>query len=232
MLYGMSSKHRHFCTLFDSGYLSRGLIMIESLIAHFPEAHVYVFAFDQLTYDVLTQMKLAQVTLVALSEFEDPELLRVKPTRGIGEYCWTSTPSTIRYCLQKFNLPSCTYVDADLCFYGSPEVLFQEMAVQSVLITPHWYTPKYDQTRTSGIYCVQFVTVCNTDEGLTVLNWWRERCLEWCYARFEDLGIKNTSMTGRRASRVFMYSNIEAEEWHHGIFSSTSQSIKWSGLIK
>jgi hypothetical protein len=26
----------------------------------------------------------------------------------------------------------------------------------------------------------------NTEQGLKVLNWWRDRCLEWCFNRFED----------------------------------------------
>jgi hypothetical protein len=26
----------------------------------------------------------------------------------------------------------------------------------------------------------------NTKEGMVVLDWWRERCLEWCYARNEE----------------------------------------------
>ena len=26
----------------------------------------------------------------------------------------------------------------------------------------------------------------NNEDGITALTWWRERCLEWCYARAED----------------------------------------------
>jgi hypothetical protein len=77
-------------------------------------------------------------------------------------------------------------LDSDLYFFSSPQSLLDEMGNDSVLITPHRYTRKYDQSATSGIYCVQFVTFKNDKHGLTVLNWWRSLCLDWCYDRIED----------------------------------------------
>ena len=104
----------------------------------------------------------------------------------MAEYCWTCTPFTILYCLEKYNLPDCTYVDADMIFYNDPQVLIDEMGDKSVLISEHRYPRIYDQSWYSGIYCVQFMCFRNNVAGLEVLNWWRDRCIEWCYARLED----------------------------------------------
>ena len=71
-------------------------------------------------------------------------------------------------------------------FYSSPEVLINEMNGKSVLITDHRYTPHHDQSAKSGKYCVQFITVFNNPEGLKVIEWWRNACIDWCYARHED----------------------------------------------
>ena len=60
------------------------------------------------------------------------------------------------------------------------------MDSKSVMITPHWYTPKYEKSQDSGIYCVHFTTFKNDDIGLGVLKWWRKECLNWCYNRHED----------------------------------------------
>jgi hypothetical protein len=54
------------------------------------------------------------------------------------------------------------------------------------MITEHRYTLKYDQSSSSGKYCVQFMVFKNTEEGMKVLNWWRNACIDWCYARHED----------------------------------------------
>ena len=179
-------KMYNYCTLFDSNYTTRGLAMYESLKEHSDKFHLYIFAFDDRCCDLLKKLNLEFVTIISLQEFEDNKLLKVKSERSAGEYCWTCTPSTIKYCIEKYNLDDCTYLDADLYFFNNPYILIDEMGDKSVLITEHRYTAKYDQSAQSGIYCVQFMTFKNDENGMNVLNWWREACIDWCYARYED----------------------------------------------
>lgn len=160
--------------------------MYESLSKNCPNFHLYIFAFDKKSENILTLMDLRHVTVISLEAFEDDRLLSVKSTRTKGEYCWTCTSSTIYYCLTRFGLEHCTYVDADLYFFSNPNTLVDEMADNSVLITEHRYSKRYDQSATSGIYCIQFITFRNTEAGMKALTWWRDRCIEWCYDRFED----------------------------------------------
>lgn len=176
----------NFCTLFNYNYLSRGLALYQSLQEHCPNFHLYVFAFDDGTYNYLKNKNIPNLTVISLKEFEDKELLAVKPARNLTEYCWTCTPSTILYCIKKFNLTNCTYVDADIYFYDNPQVLFDEMGNKSVLITEHRYTKEYDQSFESGKYCVQYVTFKNDEQGMETLQWWRKACIDWCYARAEN----------------------------------------------
>ncbi|SDD41941.1 hypothetical protein SAMN04487996_1013 [Dyadobacter soli] len=177
---------QHFCTLFNSGYLSRGLAMYHSLVRQGADFHLYIFAFDDASDALLRRLELPHATVISLQEFETPDLLAVKGTRTAGEYCWTCTSFTIWHCIHTFALDHCTYVDADLLFFANPKVLTDEMGENSVLITAHRYAAEYDQSENSGIYCVQFVTFKNTPDGLATLAWWMNACLEWCYARFED----------------------------------------------
>lgn len=178
--------HYNFCTLFDSNYLTRGLAMHRSLLDTGMDFHLFVFAFDDRSAQILKELSPERMTVITLAEFEDEDLLRVKPGRTIAEYCWTSTSSTILYCIRRFNLDQCTYVDADLYFYSSPEPIFTELGEKSVLITEHRYSPQYNKALKSGKYCVQFVTFRNNQDGMTALRWWRDRCIEWCYNRYED----------------------------------------------
>jgi hypothetical protein len=176
----------NFVTLFNSNYLSRGLVMYESLQKHCPDFHLYVVAFDDITYDYFQKFPQQNLTAISLAQFEDPKLLAIKDTRSAGEYCWTCTASTVLYCINTFNLGHCVYVDADMRFYSNPQSLFDEWGNKSVLITEHRYTLEYDQSAISGTYCVQFVGFKNDQDGMAALSYWRESCIDWCYARAED----------------------------------------------
>jgi hypothetical protein len=176
----------NFCTLFDSNYLTRGLALHESLAGVCPSYHLYVVAFDDICYEYLLKTRLPSLTPISLKDFEDEKLKQVKSGRTTAEYCWTCTPSIILYCIEKFQLPSCTYVDADMIFYENPQILFDELADKSILISEHRYTRDYDVSATHGIYCVQFMYFKNDQNGLHALTWWRDRCIEWCFAYLED----------------------------------------------
>jgi hypothetical protein len=172
----------NFVTLFDSNYYSRGLAMAESLERVCKEFSLFVVAFDKECARRLNELSKPYLTVITLEEFENDALLAVKSNRTQGEYCWTATPFTVDYCFRHYGLEHCIYIDADLFFYANPVVLWQEMAENDhVLITEHRYTPQYDQTETSGRYCVQFVGFKNSTEGLAVLNDWKVKCLDWCY---------------------------------------------------
>lgn len=178
----------HFCTLFDSNYLSRGLALYESLLKVNENFRLYIFAFDNISFDILTELQLTNVVTISLSDFETEELLHVKDKRTNVEYMWTCTSHIIKHVLDNFEVNMVTYLDADLLFYQKPSLLIDELNVagNSVLITEHRYSPTRDQSAISGIYCVQFVTFKNDRYGLEALNWWKDRCTEWCYARSED----------------------------------------------
>ncbi len=175
-----------FCTLFDSHYMSRGIAMARSLSRCAPGARLYIFAFDDLALRTLRSLELAGVTVISLHEFETTELRTIKDTRTKQEYCWTCTPYVIAHVLDRLGEDVCVYIDADLYFYEDPVALLEELDGHSVLITPHWYAPRYNVAEKFGVYCVQFVAFRNTAAGRATLEWWRAACRDWCYNRRED----------------------------------------------
>jgi hypothetical protein len=176
----VARSERVFCTLFDSAYLSRGLAMYESLARHCEDFVLYVFPFDDRALQVLQSLALPKVVVVPQRDFEDEELLRVKPTRSSAEYCWTCTASIVLHVLKRHGHAICTYLDADIHFHASPDPLLAELGGDDILITEHRYSPRNDFTATAGVYCVQFVSFRNTARGLAALQWWREACIESC----------------------------------------------------
>jgi hypothetical protein len=178
----------HFVTLFDSGFLPQALALHASMRRRLPAFRLWALCVDDTAHDVLVKLALPGVSPLKLSALETPELFAVKPSRGRGEYCWTLTPFAPRFVFEAdASVRRVTYLDADLWFLKSPAPLFDELAASGaqVLITDHGYAPEYDQSATSGQFCVQFMTF-ERDGGEPVRKWWEERCIEWCFARFED----------------------------------------------
>ncbi len=178
---------RHYLTYFDSHYLPRGLVLYRSLKRHVPDAHLWIICFDDTAHALLMKLALPSVTLVSMKEFENEDLLRVKPTRTRQEYCWTCTAATIRYVLGAApDVESVTYLDADTMFFSSPAPAIAEAGTSSIVITAHHWLKDYDLSAGSGIHSVQYLTFDRSPESLLALNWWYDRCIEWCFARFED----------------------------------------------
>jgi hypothetical protein len=179
-----------FCTLFDSNYLVRGLALYKSLQEVEPRAQLRALCMDDRAYEVLARLELPRLTAIPLRDLErhDPQLAEVKADRTQLEYCWTATPSIARYCLDREpDLEAITYIDSDIYFFSSPDPLFAELGDNSIQIVPHRYAPEHRHMEpTSGIYNVEWVTFKRDRRGLEALDWWRERCLEWCYYREED----------------------------------------------
>ncbi|MEP7056565.1 MAG: hypothetical protein ABI809_02175 [Caldimonas sp.] len=178
----------HYVTLFDSAFLPQALALHASMERNLASFRLWMLCVDDVAHELLTRLALPHCTLLKLSELETPELLAVKPLRGRGEYCWTLTPFAPRFVFEADpSVRRVTYIDADIWFLKDPAPVFAEFETSraAVLITDHGYAPEYDQSATSGQYCVQFMTF-ERDACETVRQWWEERCIEWCYARFED----------------------------------------------
>jgi hypothetical protein len=186
---GAEAHCEHFVTLFDDSFLPIGVALHESLVAHARPFHLWVVTIDEAAERHLAQLALPNLTVIPLRALETPELLAVKPGRNRAEYCWTLTPFTAQAVFDRDPAAlRATYVDADLFFLADPRVLLEELdqSGKHVLITEHAYAPEYDRSHDSGRFCVQFLTFDRSDSAREVMRWWQERCLEWCFARYEN----------------------------------------------
>ena len=157
--------------------------MHRSLLKHEAGFKLFILCFDKYTYELLSKMSLQSVELIKLEDFEDKELLKAKNTRNKVEYYWTCTPSLPLYVFNNNpEINTITYLDSDLFFFSKTDEIFEEFNNNSILITEHRYSNinRYQEDK-NGKYNVQYLTFKRDREGLEALQWWRERCIEWCY---------------------------------------------------
>lgn len=173
------------CTLYNSLYLDKGLVLYDSLCECSKDFKLYVLCMDDKCFEILNDLNLDFQIPVRLSDFEDGDiaLLEAKSNRSMGEYCWTCSSSFIKYIFSHYKEDNCTYIDADMCFYNDPKILVDEMLVngKSVMVVPHRFPKEREkEAEKVGQYCVEFNTFLNREDSLEVLDYWRKRCMECC----------------------------------------------------
>src|ERR1700736_5427900 len=180
---------RNFCTYFDRHYLARALVLYDSLKRNCADFKLWMLCLDEESYTALEKLKLPEVSLISLNELErdDSQLLQAKTNRSLLEYYFTCTPSLPLFIFNRnSDVDLITYLDADLYFFSDVEPLFGEIGNHSVAIIAHRFSKDFRKHEWNGIYNVGWVTFRRDDNGLSCLQWWRDRCIEWCYDRVEN----------------------------------------------
>lgn len=119
-----------------------------------------------------------------------PKNIRKKfPDRSIAEFISTITPSIFLILLNKYRDNMITYVDADVSFFDNPKKILEKLIKnkeKSILITKHNFEQKYESSKKTGNFCVQFISCKNNQYSKIVLNEWSKNCIEWCYYKYEN----------------------------------------------
>lgn len=183
-----SASLRAYCTYFDSGYLARGLTLIDSLRHHGDESPVFVLALDQATKDYLDEAALPGVTALMITdiEAEEPELPPLRSQRSRMEYYFTATPLLIRWVIRRQTDPSTVviYLDSDLSFSDDPQLVLDALGDGSVGIIEHKYPPRLASRLSKyGRFNVGWVGIRADADGKACVDWWGARTLEWCFDR-------------------------------------------------
>lgn len=179
----MGAGVNHYCTLFDSAYLSKGLALYYSLARHSSAFFkLYILPMDQATNEILEALDLPMVELIDLDDFETSMgMAEAKSNRSAVEYFWTCASNLTEYCL-RFDINECNYVDADVYFFADPAPVFTEIGQRAIAITPHQFpeSPEKARLEKSGIYNVGFIHFKKTEAGMSCLAQWaadvRNRC--------------------------------------------------------
>lgn len=212
----------HFCTYCDQGYAARLLCLHDSLRAQGQPFRLEVLCFDQATEAVVANVNSPMLVAIPLQELllADPEYAAARSSRSKVEFYFTSTPVLVRYCLMRDpGIQGMTYLDSDLYFFGAASLVFAEQGDASVGIVPHRFPSRLSELNKHGIYNVAWVSFRRDAAGLACVEWWRERCLEWCHdyldqGRFADQGYLDEFPRKFPGVRILGHAGINAAPWN------------------
>src|SRR5947209_865301 len=188
--------NRVYCTYFDHNCLSRGLALYRSLQRQAAGSGLWVLCLSEACHRTLIALDLPDLVPVRLADFEaaDPEVAATRALRSTVEYYFTCTPAwTLFVIAREADADWVTYLDGDLFFFASPEIIYRELADGAAAIIPHRYPARLARLRKFGTYNVGWVGARNAPDGIAIMQWWRAKCIEWCHDyvdgnRFADQG--------------------------------------------
>lgn len=213
----------HFCTFFDHRYLSRALVLYDSLAEHGQDFRLHVISLTAECSDALASLDPAFMSVTDIAELERqvPELKAAKADRSLVSYYFTLKSVWLKRVLDlNPDIGIVTYVDADMRFFADPGLAVGQIEGHSVTLTPHRFPPALSNRLKFGTFNAGWISFRRDEAGLACLDWWRSSCLKWCDdkvaedGRFADQGYLNDMPERFDGVKVMTHPGINLAPWN------------------
>ncbi|PQZ91872.1 MULTISPECIES: hypothetical protein [Pseudomonas] len=177
-LQGTASEHSAIFTVCNLAYLSKALVLAESLIK-FGQPKLKIYLFDR-KVEIDLPTGLADFYWVEEIGLENIQHYAFK--YDIVEFSTSLKPWISLSLLENFD--KVVFLDPDTCLFSTLDGLWGELDSHDIILTPHYITPHVDGDigmLRFGSFNLGFYAVSSTSEAVRFLQWWNERCLEHCY---------------------------------------------------
>ncbi len=167
------------CSIVTEAYLTRAMALYASIKQHNQNFHMWLCAVDDGAERSLEALRLKHATIVPLRDLMTPQLEQVRQSRSVKEFCWTLKSFFVQHLFQNLKLKRVLYLDCDMYLYTDLKYIFREWHTYSFMMCTQRADVKTEKE--CGYYQAGLLGIKNDDYGNRVLNWWKDRCFEWCY---------------------------------------------------
>ncbi len=183
-----------FCMVVSRTRLIQAIACFLSLYKTMDNFKVYILCADEKCYEFFKEINLDKIALVTIYELNREDLLEIKASRKLNQYCWTLKPGFIKYIFSlDDSIERVTYIDSDLFFYQNPNIIFENQPYASVLLSSGeiflpMYSKEFNHTMQTltGNFNSGFISFKKDANGLECVNWWDKMCVDSCTSNPED----------------------------------------------
>lgn len=176
------------CTIVAKNYLSQARSLGDSLKKTNPDLPFHILLADETEglidickekYDII-EFKNIGVSFYKEMAFK----------YNVLEFCTATKPFFLEYLFNKYNYDKIIYFDPDIFVYNKLDSIFNELDENFIVLTPHFvnhelnYSGAFSEEELLfvGIYNLGFVALNNSCEAKKVIEWWKIRLKDKCYA--------------------------------------------------
>ena len=170
----------HICSIVSNRYLFRIIALYNSLIQRQDNFNLWLCVIDEEAYEILRKMKLENVTVIHVKDINTD----ARAKHSTNEFCWVLKSLFIDYLFHNYKLERVLYCDADMYFYLSLKLIYDEWGTYSFFMTTQ-RSNMYTELR-DGQYQAGLLGFKNDSYGMKILTWWKKKCVEWCFDWYDE----------------------------------------------
>ena len=175
------------CTVSDINYLTKGLTLYESLLKNTNNFVLHYLCIDDETYNKVVSFESSTLKVYNLKDLlvGDKSLNKLK-TSQYNYFCWSLSSYFSNFLLHKIN-KDITYIDSDIYFHQSLDIILDEIGDRDVGIFRHRQFPM-ESYRPEGLFNVGVVHFKCSELGIKTSDWWKDAVLHKKHPEYATCG--------------------------------------------
>ncbi len=182
-------------TIAAGNYLAQALTLGDSVKKHNPDTAFFIFIVDEIPTLRPVDDKF---TIVVAKELNMPTFNEMTFQYDVIELCTAIKPFCFDYLFSTKLYKNLVYLDPDVSVYAPLDNVFSLLETNFILLTPHIVRPEITYSGMAdeglllfvGTYNLGFVALNNSDRASFLIEWWKERLKDKCYAdKFDGLHV-------------------------------------------
>jgi len=186
----MTAGPRGYVTYFDQRYLALAVVMLRSVRRFDPHAVIFALGFDPPSLSAIAALEDPAIVAISTAEMLafEPRLDACRERPRAAFYATHKPVLPLLALARRPDLSAIVHVDADCCFFASPSPLFEEIGGASIALSPHDFSPVFEDLLVCGRFNAGFIYWRHDADGVRCLEDYREDCLAWCEPLVEPDG--------------------------------------------
>ncbi len=179
----------HVFTSITSNYIPKARVLAQSVKKYHPEAKFHLVLCDILpsSFELSNEPFDFVITVDKLPITEWKSWVF---KHSIVEMCTGVKPIALKEIIRIHNCEKVIYFDPDMVILNKLDSILKKLDQYSILLTPHQTTPEKTNEAVidneicslkHGVFNLGFIAIKNSEESQSFLDWWSNRCLNFCY---------------------------------------------------
>ena len=182
---------KYFFTSINNAYLPKAVVLAESLRRVYGrDVHFTCMLSDSKRED-FDYSVFDEVLTIDQLDLPVPSIEAWIFKHTVVELCTAVKPWAFKKIFTKHNPDAVIYMDPDTVAYSQLDEIFALLPEHPVVLTPHVTKPATNRENLldgemlgslrHGVFNLGFLALAQHGEGSAFLDWWAQRCLDWCY---------------------------------------------------